>query len=157
MVNRIQFESIDGRSNAVSSQSRAAPAQQSFSAVLESEAQSLRAVKFSAHAQRRLDERGITLTEADQGRITQAVDSAAEKGARETLLLMENCALVVSVPNRTVITAVDQNEMEDQVFTNIDSAIIIASKDEAAPSQAENGLDPAWGSLGVAERLTRRY
>ena len=53
-----------------------------------------------------------------------AVDRAAAKGARESLVLVDDTAFVVSVRNRTVITAVDRARMRDQVFTNIDSAVI---------------------------------
>jgi flagellar operon protein len=53
------------------------------------------------------------------------VDKAATKGSRESLLLMENMALVVSVKNRTVITAVDNDKLKENVFTNIDSAVVL--------------------------------
>ena len=83
-------------------------------------------VKFSAHATQRFADRHIALTQNDQASISRAVDKAAAKGARETLLLMDKLALVVSVPNRTVITAMSQHELRDTVFTNIDSAVVVA-------------------------------
>lgn len=81
-------------------------------------------VKFSAHAERRLAEAKITLDEAQVGRLEGAVQKAAAKGARESLVLMDNLALVVSIRNRTVITAVDGERMKENVFTNIDSAVV---------------------------------
>lgn len=81
-------------------------------------------VRFSAHAQRRLVEAHITLDEAQVVRLEGAVQKAAAKGARESLVLMDNLALVVSIRNRTVITAVDGERMKENVFTNIDSAVI---------------------------------
>ncbi len=82
-------------------------------------------VKFSAHAQQRLRERGIELTDEDKGRLAEAMQKAADKGARESLVLMDRVALVVSVSNETVITAVPEDELEDAVFTNIDSAVLM--------------------------------
>ena len=93
-------------------------------------------VRFSIHAARRLDERHIRLTASDLGRIERAVDQAAAKGGRESLVLMDHApsadaaqpaaplALVVSVPNRTVITVVPPNAARHAVFTNIDSAVV---------------------------------
>lgn len=81
-------------------------------------------IKISAHAQARLKSRGIDLDEARMARLTEAVDRAARKGARESLVLMEDLAVIVSVKNRTVITAVDGASLKESVFTNIDSAVI---------------------------------
>lgn len=83
------------------------------------------ALKVSGHAQNRLNSRGIEMDEAAWDRVKGGVDRAAAKGARESLVLMDNVALVVSVKNRTVITAVDQASLKDSVFTNIDSAVIV--------------------------------
>lgn len=82
-------------------------------------------VKFSAHAKARLDARNIKLTESQLDRINTGVEKAASKGARESLVLVDNLALVVSVKNRTVITAVDDKSVKENVFTNIDSAVIM--------------------------------
>ncbi|MDQ1255900.1 MAG: hypothetical protein QG656_494 [Candidatus Hydrogenedentes bacterium] len=106
---------------------------------------------FSAHAAARMRQRGIALTPADEGRIGRAMDQAAAKGARESLLLMDQCALVVSVPNRTVITVVPPNEMDDTVFTHIDSAIVVAQARPTSRMEQDNGLDPERGSLRAAE------
>jgi flagellar operon protein len=82
-------------------------------------------ITFSAHALQRLRERGIELTDDDKSRLADAVQKAADKGARESLVLMDHVALVVSVSNETVITAVPEEELEDAVFTNIDSAVLV--------------------------------
>lgn len=83
------------------------------------------ALKVSGHAQSRLASRGIELDAASWDRVKGGVDRAAAKGARESLVLMDDVALVVSVKNRTVITAVDKGSLRDNVFTNIDSAVIV--------------------------------
>lgn len=82
-------------------------------------------LKFSQHAQQRLNARNIRLSSQDMTKLNSAVERAASKGAKESLILMQDLAFVVSVQNRTVITALDGQNMKDNVFTNIDSAIIV--------------------------------
>ena len=81
-------------------------------------------LKFSAHAQTRLQSRAIPFGPEEIKRLDAAVGRAQAKGARESLVLMDNVALVVSVKNKMVITAVDAAQLKDNVFTNIDSAVI---------------------------------
>lgn len=83
------------------------------------------ALRWSAHAVQRLAQREIAVTPEVQQRLEGAVDRLAAKGGRESVVLVDRMAFVVSVPNRTVITAVDQEQMRDQVFTNIDSAVLL--------------------------------
>ena len=81
-------------------------------------------VEFSRHALQRLERRGIELSEATLARLTEGVDRAAGKGSRESVVFVDGTAFVVSIRNRTVITAVDPEHMREHVFTNIDSAVI---------------------------------
>lgn len=81
-------------------------------------------IKFSGHAQQMVNKRRIDISPGRMQRINEAVNKAEEKGARDSLILVDDIALVVSVKNRTVITAVDQPNMKGKVFTNIDSAVI---------------------------------
>ena len=94
-----------------------------FGQVLEKKLQG--ELKFSQHARQRLQSRNIELGEAEIARLENAVSKAREKGARDSLILMDNLALVVSVRNNTVITAVDEQSLKENVFTNIDSAVIV--------------------------------
>lgn len=82
-------------------------------------------LRFSAHAQRRLQDSGIRLSAAQMNAIGQAANRAAAKGSRDSLMLLPDLALVVSVQNRTVVTAVDGMRMKENIFTNIDSAMIL--------------------------------
>ena len=82
-------------------------------------------VTFSVHAQNRLQERQINLSHEDLARLQSAVDKLAQKGARESLIYMQEVALVVSVANRKVITALEKLQGTDNIITNIDSAAII--------------------------------
>jgi flagellar operon protein len=79
-------------------------------------------IRLSAHAQRRLA--GVDLGETAADRLMSAVGRAEEKGSRESLILVDDLAFVVSVKNKTVITAVDQGRAKENVFTNIDSVVI---------------------------------
>lgn len=81
-------------------------------------------LRWSAHAVERLTQRRIAVTPEVQQRLEGAVERLAAKGGRESLVMVDRTAFVVSVTNRTVITAVDQAGMRDQVFTNIDSAVL---------------------------------
>ncbi|MCB9365975.1 MAG: hypothetical protein H6508_02135 [Calditrichaeota bacterium] len=81
-------------------------------------------VKFSAHAQNRLQHRQISLSDPQMARLAQGVNSAADKGGESSLVLLDNLAFIVSVRNRTVVTAMDQAQTGSHVFTQIDSAVI---------------------------------
>jgi flagellar operon protein len=99
--------------------------QLSFGQVLEQQLEKEAGLKFSAHAQARLQSRNIELSAQDLLRLREGVAQAAAKGAKESLLLKDGVAFVVSVKNNTVITAVDAASMKGNVFTNIDSAVIV--------------------------------
>ncbi len=81
-------------------------------------------VIFSRHALERLQRRGIEPSEQQLGRLGDGVDRAAGKGSRASVVFVDGTAFVVAVPKRTVVTAVDPEHMREQVFTNIDSAVI---------------------------------
>ena len=82
-------------------------------------------LKLSNHAMKRLEQRGIELKSEQMQQIGTAIDKAAAKGAKESLILMQDMAFIVNVKNRTVVTAMDSESMKDNVFTQIDSAVII--------------------------------
>ena len=82
------------------------------------------AVSFSQHALQRIQRRGIDVSPQTLNRLESGVDRAAGKGARDSVVFVNGTAFVVSVTNKTVITAVDPAHMRDFVFTNIDSAVI---------------------------------
>ncbi len=82
-------------------------------------------LKFSAHAAQRLQERKISIDPATMTKVNDAIDKAAAKGVEETLVLTDNAAFIVSVKNKTVITALDRGSLSGNVFTNIDGAVIV--------------------------------
>jgi flagellar operon protein len=81
-------------------------------------------LSFSKHALQRVQRRGIELDPSTLARLNEGVGRAAGKGSRDSVVLVDGTAFVVSVANRTVLTAVPQEHMREQVFTNIDSAVI---------------------------------
>ncbi|NLY88919.1 MAG: flagellar protein [Firmicutes bacterium] len=83
------------------------------------------ALKFSAHAQRRMLHRGIRLSQAELDSVQEAVRRAKGKGCRDALVVLDRAALIVSIENQTVVTAVDAQSMRENVFTNIDSAVFV--------------------------------
>ena len=82
------------------------------------------AVQFSKHATKRLEERGLALDAGRMARLERAVGQAEAKGSKDSLILLDELALVVSVQNRTVVTAMDEQSSKEHVFTNIDSVVI---------------------------------
>lgn len=90
-------------------------------------------LRMSRHARQRLDQMGMTLDDGQMAALAEATDRAAERGARDTLMLMEQLGLIVNIPNRTVITAMSQSRMSSGVVTNIDSTVIV----DAAPKPAD--------------------
>jgi len=95
-----------------------------FTQVLEQE---LKGVQFSQHALARLQSRNINFGQAELAKLNNAIDKAFQKGAKESVVFMNsnNLALVVSIKNKTVITAIDGANIKENIFTNIDSAVMI--------------------------------
>lgn len=81
-------------------------------------------LKFSKHAANRLQDRNIVLTDEQMARLNMGKIEAGEKGIKDSLILIDQLAFIVNVPNNTVVTAMDQTENKNNVFTNIDGAVI---------------------------------
>ncbi len=82
-------------------------------------------LKFSSHAMNRIRDRSISMGKEQLAKLENAVDTAAAKGAKESLILTDDAAFIVSVKNKTVITVLDRNSMNGNVFTNIDSTVVV--------------------------------
>jgi flagellar operon protein len=92
----------------------------SFNSIFQDE---LEKIKFSSHALKRLENRNIQLNESDITKIQNAVTKAEQKGSKDSLVMVNDTAYIVNIPNRTVVTAMPVNESSDNVFTNIDSVV----------------------------------
>jgi flagellar operon protein len=95
-----------------------------FKAQLQDSLKGLEKLKFSGHAIDRLADRGVVLSNEKAERLMKAVDAAEAKGSKDSLVLLDELAFVVSVKNRTVITASDTASLKQGVFTKIDSAVL---------------------------------
>lgn len=106
---------------------KTAASAQSFGEVLgqELEKASSSGVAFSKHAAQRAAQRSIDLSETSMARLNEGVRLAEQKGLNDTLILVDRTAFLVNVPNNTVITAVSGNELDGNVFTNIDGTVVI--------------------------------
>ena len=99
---------------------------ESFAAALKSKIEEKHGIEFSKHAIQRLSERSIDITEGDTlERLNKAVEIAADKGSSDALVLVDSNAFVVSVKNNKVVTAIAQEELKGNIFTKIDSTVIV--------------------------------
>ena len=85
----------------------------------------VQSLKFSKHAANRLVDRNITLSDNQIARLSDGARKAGEKGIQDSLVIVDELAFIVNIPNKTVITAMDQTETNENVFTNIDGAVIM--------------------------------
>ncbi len=97
----------------------------SFKEVLSKEINKKDGFVISNHAAERLKDRNITLNESDMNKINDGINKALEKGASESLILYKDVAFLTSIKNRTIITAVDKESSKGNVFTNIDSVVLL--------------------------------
>lgn len=98
---------------------------ESFAETLSQKVGEKRGVEFSKHAIQRLEERSVDITGSTLDRLNKAVEIAAGKGSNDALVLVDRNAFVVSVKNNKVITTIPQEELQGNIFTNIDSTVIM--------------------------------
>ena len=96
-----------------------------FADILKKQVDKRQTFIISSHAAERLNSRNISLDEADMKKINEGINKADAKGGRESLILYKDLALITSIKNRTIITAVDKTNGGDNVFTNIDSVVLL--------------------------------
>jgi flagellar operon protein len=96
-----------------------------FSKVLLDKLNAASGVRFSKHAAMRLEQRNITLSPEDIGKIRETVDKASNKGLKESLFVMQDVSLLVNIENRTIVTAMTNNDTKDGFVTNIDSVALL--------------------------------
>ncbi len=100
--------------------------EESFAEALKQKIEEKQGVEFSKHAMQRISERNIDITEnGTLDRLNKGVEIAADKGSQDALILVGDNAFVVSVRNNKVITTIAQEELKGNIFTNIDSTVII--------------------------------
>lgn len=97
----------------------------SFQEVLQKKVQADNNLRFSKHASVRLQQRGIDLTDGQLERLMDGTRKAGQKGIRDSLVIVDELAFIVNVPNHTVVTAMDSKDAVENIFTNIDGAVIM--------------------------------
>ena len=97
----------------------------SFNKILDKQISKQEGFTISAHAAQRLNSRNIDIKDDDMKKINDGINMAESKGAKQSLILYKDMALITSIKNRTVITAMDKNESKGKIITNIDSVVMI--------------------------------
>ncbi len=97
----------------------------SFQDMLARKAQEMMPLKFSKHAANRLADRNIELTNEQMDRLAIGTQKAGVKGIKDSLVMIDDLAFIVNIPNKTVVTAIDQTQADENIFTNIDGAVIV--------------------------------
>ena len=97
----------------------------SFKEILDKTINTKESFVISNHAAERLRQRNISFNELDMKTINEGINKAEEKGSKESVILYKDTALITSIKNRTIITALDKEENKGSVFTNIDSVVML--------------------------------
>ena len=123
---RNQISVTTGTTGVSPSEAVQKPDEGSFAQALQQKIEEKQGVEFSKHAMQRISERNIDITENDTlDRLNKGVEIAADKGSQDALILVGDNAFVVSVRNNKVITTIAQEELKGNIFTNMDSTVII--------------------------------
>lgn len=120
-IRQLQTESLLREHKVVSAE----PAKQDFSAILNEKLEKSKSLQFSKHSKERIQQRGIAMTDALIEQMNTAADSAREKGAKDVVMIGSDAAFIVNLSNNVVITAMNENEMKNNIFTNIDGAVLL--------------------------------
>ena len=96
-----------------------------FGALLQNALEDSQKVRFSKHAAARVEQRGIEVTDSLLNDLNQAVGKAREKGAKDVVVIGRQGAFIVNIPNNVVVTTMTSQEMKQNIFTNIDSAVLL--------------------------------
>ena len=129
MIDKVQLSGRTDRFPAAAKPRQAADGQNDFDAMLrqqlDAKAQGTQTVNFSKHALARAEERGIELTPKLMERLSHSVERAQEKGATNILAFDDSRAFIINIPYGRVITTMSQEEMRENIFTNIDGAVLL--------------------------------
>jgi len=125
MENRINNLRInEAKYNQTGRAKNASNLQSSFNSMLEKKINANEQdIKFSKHAQLRLAEREISLTDDDIAKLKEAISLAEAKGINNSLIVTDTGVYIANISSRTIITAMDS--MKEKVFTNVDGVINI--------------------------------
>jgi len=97
----------------------------SFETLLREQLETNNPLRFSKHAEERIDQRGIEISDSLLDSLKGAVEKARAKGAKDVVIIDSKGAFIVNIPNNIVVTTISESELRENIFTNIDSAVII--------------------------------
>lgn len=118
-------ESATGQRGRVTSRQNLTEEGFSFQEVLQKKVLTEDNLRFSKHASTRLRQRGIDLTDGQLERLMDGTRKAGQKGIKDSLVIVDELAFIVNIPNSTVVTAMDSKDAVENIFTNIDGAVIM--------------------------------
>lgn len=118
-------EQVTGQRGRITPQQNLTGEGLSFQEVLQKKVETDNNLRFSKHASVRLQQRGIDLTDGQLERLMDGTRKAGQKGIKDSLVIVDELAFIVNVPNSTVVTAMDSKDAVDNIFTNIDGAVIM--------------------------------
>lgn len=118
-------ESVPGQRGRIASRQNLTEEGFSFQEVLQKKVLAEDNLRFSKHASTRLRQRGIDLTDGQLERLMDGTRKAGQKGIKDSLVIVDELAFIVNIPNSTVVTAMDSKDAVENIFTNIDGAVII--------------------------------
>lgn len=118
-------EQVTGQRGRINPQQGLTGERLSFQEVLQKKVQTEDNLRFSKHASVRLKQRGIDLTDGQLERLLDGTRKAGQKGIKDSLVIVDELAFIVNIPNSTVVTAMDSKDAVENIFTNIDGAVIM--------------------------------
>ncbi len=125
LAHQLQTQSVKSLINTKSDTVNIQSESLSFTDILNKELENSNTLQFSKHAINRMNERGIDVNQNLQNDLNAAVEKARSKGAKDVVIISPNSAFIVNVKNNMVVTTMNSAEMKENIFTNIDSAIIL--------------------------------
>lgn len=124
-MNKINIRQLENRLINTNKPKINKPITKDFRQVLEEIQNKDGEIKFSKHAIDRINSREMNLTTSEMTRLKSAFNKAETKGVKDALIIMDDKAFIASIQNKTVITTVNKEQLKDNIFTNIDGAVII--------------------------------
>ena len=124
-MNNIQIKRLESQIINSSQKNISNKSNKSFEAILQKAQDANEDIKFSKHALDRMDNRNIKLNSREMDRLKTGFHKAEAKGVKDALILMEDKAFIASIKNKTIITTINSEQLKDNVFTNIDGAVVV--------------------------------
>ncbi|MCR2042768.1 TIGR02530 family flagellar biosynthesis protein [Anaerosalibacter massiliensis] len=126
-MNRINIKQLESRliNSSTPINDKQVNSNKNFKEILEKVQGKNEEIKFSKHALERMDSRDVKLNLEEVKKIEMAFKKAEEKGVKDAFILLGDKGFIASIENKTVITSITNEELKENIFTNIDGAVIL--------------------------------